>query len=89
MFEDYINNRFPAFEQVKDEEERKIAKLLFKLSELEEYQKTARAYHYFIGECWPESELDKENYFSLYGKIEGILVFLSLEIDATKKSLNY
>lgn len=89
MFENYIKNNLPSFEKAddKNEDEREIKNLSFKLFELTEFQKKVRVYYSFINICAPDSDLDKQKYFKIYGNIEDIAHWLVSEIDVTQKSL--
>lgn len=86
-FENYINNNLPAFSHIEDKEHREITILSFKLFELQEFQRRARAYFSFINYCSPESESNENKYLHVYGKIEDVLTWLVSEISITQKSI--
>jgi hypothetical protein len=88
-FENYIKNNFHEFDNSdgKSKDEMNATNLAFKLFELQEFQKRARAYNDFLNYCSPESDSHEVSYIQTVGQIHDFLFWLVSEIDATQKSL--
>jgi hypothetical protein len=86
-FEEYIKNKLYSFNNIKDQLERKLARSLFKIRELREFQFKARAYYDLISRCEPESESDKDELIQTYAMVEDVLFWLFDEIKSEQQSL--
>jgi len=87
VFKDYTNNNLPLFSHIEDKEIREMTISSFKIFELNEFQRKARAYFNFLNNCSPDSDVDEKKYLHIYGKIEDFLFWLVSEINTTQKSI--